>query len=110
VHGKEAFMLNSILETRKKIGGLYNITLQINDKEYLSIHEGLREDDAFELLQNYLRYRGDDGRVEDIKIKHDRNAHLITINADLYYDGNSKTEQPYQTHDYLHHEDRWRMD
>lgn len=95
-------MLNSILETRTLEDGLYNITLQISEKEYFSVYDSLNEDYAYELLENYLKYRSDDGRPEDIKLSHNKNQHLVMINADLYYTGNEKTEDMYNTHDYIH--------
>lgn len=94
-------MLNSILETRTLDNGLYNITLRINEDEYFSVYDSLNEEDASELLENYLKYRADDGRPEDIKMKHNKNEHLVTINADLYYTGNEKTEDMYNTHGYI---------
>jgi len=98
-------MLNSIVETRKVNEGLHNLTLQINEKDYFAFYEGLSEEDAEGLIRNYLLYHGDDGRPEDIKIKHNRNAHLVTINAALYYTGNEKTVRGYDQHDYLHEGD-----
>ncbi len=98
-------MLNSIVETRKVYEGLHNLTLQINEKDYFAFYNGLNEEDAKGLIRNYLLYHGDDGRPEDIKIKHNRNAHLVTINTDLYYTGNEKTVRGYGHHDYLHERD-----
>ncbi len=85
-------MMNSILETRSSVDiGLSNISLQIKDDEYFSVYEGLQENDAFELLNNYLKYRTDNGKPEDVRIKHDKNQHIIVINAVLHYIGNEKT-------------------
>ncbi|MGI6705363.1 MAG: hypothetical protein ACOX6S_03530 [Clostridia bacterium] len=95
-------MLNSIVETRKVYEGLHSLRLQINEKDYFAFYDGLNEEDAEGLIRNYLQYHGDDGRPEDVKIKHNRNTHLVTIHADLYYTGNEKTLRGYEQHDYLH--------
>jgi hypothetical protein len=94
-------MLNSILETRTAEDGLYNITLRINEDEYFSVYDYLDNEDASELLENYLKYRADDGRPKNIKLKHNKNEHIVTITADLHYLGNEKTEDMYNTHGYV---------
>lgn len=96
-------MLNGILETRRVADGLYNITLSINENDYFTFYDGLDEEIATELLEKYLRYRADDGRPENIKVRHNKNEHIVTINADLYYTDNEKTEDTYSTHDYIRH-------
>ena len=95
-------MLNSILETRNVENGLYRITLRINEEEYFNIYNTIDEADALEILKNYLEYKADDGRPVDIKLQHNKNQHLVTIDADLHYADNEKTESMYHTHDYIH--------
>jgi hypothetical protein len=94
-------MLNSIIETRIIRNGLYNITLEINEKDYFSVYKNLEEGQAYELLEKYLRYRGDDGRPEDIKIKHRKNVHTVIISSDLHYAENPKYVNPYQVHGHI---------
>lgn len=94
-------MLNSILEKRTVEGERHSITLDIHEKEYFTIYEDIGEDAAREILENYLRYRADDGRPEEIKVKHNKNEHLVSIRADLYYTDNQKTLDTYHVHDTL---------
>lgn len=94
-------MIYSVLETRRVADGLYNITLSINENDYFTFYDGLDEEAASDLLKNYLRYRADDGRPKDIKIRHNKNEHIVTINANLYYTGNEKTDDMYNMHGHI---------
>ena len=89
-------MLNSILETRERINGLYQITLHINDDTYFTFHDTLNEVDATELLEKYLIFKADGGRPDKVSIKHNKNEHVVIIKADLKYADNEKTEAIYQ--------------
>ena len=86
-------MLNSILETRIRDKDIYRLTLRINEEEYFSIYDSLDEVDAAGLLVNYLKYRSDDGRPEIYRLKHNKNEHMVIIEADLYYADNEKTQE-----------------
>lgn len=102
-------MLNSIFETRTQKDGLYKINLTIDEKEYFSVYEDVTEENAKEILDNHLLYRQDDGRADNIQIKHNKNEHLVTITADLHYTGNEKTEDMYNTHDYIREKGEMRV-
>ena len=102
-------MLNSIFETRSQKDGLYQINLKINEKDYFLVYEDVTEENAKEILDSYLLYRQDDGRVSNIQIKHNKNEHLIIITADLHYIGNEKTEDTYKTHDYVREKGKMRV-
>lgn len=86
-------MMNNILETRARKEGLYNITLEIPEKNYFDIYDGVYEKDAEDILKQYMVYRGDDGRPSDISIEHNKNSHIINIYANLHYEGNDHTQQ-----------------
>ena len=98
---EEFHMYNSILETRSFNDGVCRLTLQINENEYFSVYDSLSEEDASELVNNYLKYRVDDGRPENIELKHDRSNHIVTIETDLYYTDNEKTTEMLQAQGYL---------
>ncbi|HHY83253.1 MAG TPA: hypothetical protein GX505_11365 [Clostridiales bacterium] len=94
-------MYNSILESRKFENGVYQITLRISEDDYFSVYDALNEKDAAALLENYLKYRADDGRPENISLKYNKNEHMVTIQSDLHYLGNNKTEDMLQAHKYI---------
>jgi len=102
-------MLNSIFETRSQKDGLYQIKLTINENDYFSAYDGVTDENAQEILDNYLLYRQDDGKADNIQIKHNKNEHLVIITADLHYAGNEKTEDMYNTHDYIREKGEMRV-
>ena len=96
-------MLNSISERRVKLKNKYKLYLEVPEKEYLTIYDrNISEDNARDIISQYLNYHQDDGRVDSIEINHDKSNHSINIQADLYYVGNKHTEQdpipPYLNH------------
>lgn len=78
-------MYNSIREKRIKRQDMYQITLQMPEKDYFNIYDSVNEDAAREILENYLKYHLDDGKVDDIRISLNKNAHAVKINANLHY-------------------------
>ncbi|ABR49199.1 hypothetical protein Amet_3059 [Alkaliphilus metalliredigens QYMF] len=86
-------MLSAIFERRVKMEEGYKLHLEIPEKEYLNVYEDVNEKAASEILQQFLAYHQDDGRVEEIKIKHDRNNHTVNIHTHLNYLGNDHTAQ-----------------
>jgi hypothetical protein len=86
-------MISSIRENRIRRDELYEITLQMPENEYFDAYEGISVPAAEEILQNYLRYHQDDGRPENIHIKHNKNGHVINVTAELHYLGNDHSKQ-----------------
>ena len=94
-------MLNSILERRTLKDGLYGIELTLHENEYFMVYDNISQENAQEIVDNYLVRSQDDGRPDDIQIKHDKNQHIVTIQANLHYTGNDKTIYTPERHDYL---------
>ncbi|ADL07647.1 hypothetical protein [Thermosediminibacter oceani] len=92
-------MLNSIRETRAVKDGLHNIILEIPEKDYLTFYETISEENAHDILKQYLNYHQDDAVPSDVRIEHNKNAHTVNIYANLHYLGNEKTEPKYYTDD-----------
>jgi len=96
-------LLNSISERRIKLKDKYKLYLEIPEKEFLTVYDreiGVKN--ARDLLSQYLYYHRDDGRIEAVEIKHDKNNHSINIEAELWYVGNEHTVQEPRP-DYLNH-------
>ncbi|MCX7641129.1 MAG: hypothetical protein N2Z20_00660 [Elusimicrobiales bacterium] len=85
-------MLNRIRETRIQRDGLYEITLQIPEKEYFSVYDSVTEYNAIEILGNYLTKYQDDARFDNVRIKHNKNGHIVDIKAELHYLDNDHTD------------------
>lgn len=85
-------MFNSICERRMQSKGMYAVILQIPEDEYFTVYDTITDLSAKEIVENYLNYRGDDGRPEKISINHDPTNRLVSINLYLYYTGNDHTE------------------
>ncbi|HHW01516.1 MAG TPA: hypothetical protein GXX35_01640 [Thermoanaerobacterales bacterium] len=94
-------MLNSIRETRSVKGGLHSIILEIPEETYETFYENISEDNAMDILKQYLNYRQDDGVPQDVKIQHNRNAHTINIYANLHYLGNEKSSPKFYGDDVI---------
>ncbi|NLL71508.1 MAG: hypothetical protein GX238_10325 [Epulopiscium sp.] len=84
-------MINSILEKRMVNDGLHRIELQISANEYKKIYDDYNDEIAYEILNNHLQNRGDDGRPTNVQIRHEKNNNRIKIFADLHYLGNDHT-------------------
>lgn len=84
-------MLNSIRETRAVKEGLHNITLEIPEKIYNTFYDKINEDNAMNILEQYLNYHQDDGVPRNVKIKHIKGTHTVNIYADLHYLNNKKS-------------------
>lgn len=85
-------MFSSICERRMQSKGMYAVILQIPENEYFATYDSISDDAAHEIVTNYLKYRGDDGRADKVEIKQDKAGHIININLYLYYTGNDHTE------------------
>jgi hypothetical protein len=85
-------MFNSICERRMQSLGMYAVIMQIPEAEYFEVYDTLSDAVAEDIVVNYLRYHGDDGRPSDIKIRHDPTNHVVTINLFIHYTENDHTE------------------
>ena len=91
-------MLNSIFETRTQKDGLYKINLTIDEKEYF-----LYEDITRKMLKRFLITIYYTARMMEELIIYKSNIIKRAFSyyaADLHY-GNEKTEDMYNTHDYI---------
>ncbi|MDK2918279.1 MAG: hypothetical protein PWQ37_1012 [Candidatus Petromonas sp.] len=96
-------LLNSISERRIRLGDKYKLYLEVPEKEFLTVYSReISVKNGRDALSQYLNYHQDEARIDDVKIKHDKNNHSINIEADLYYVGNKHTDQnpvpPYLNH------------
>jgi hypothetical protein len=85
-------LYNSISERRMQSKGMYAVILQIPENEYFLVYDSISNAYAKEIVSNYLKYHSDDGRPDDIFIKHDKSGHLVNINMYLYYTDNPHTD------------------
>lgn len=98
-------LLNSISERRIKLKDRYKLYVEVPEKDFLiAYNEDINVENARDLLSQYLSYHQDDGRLEAVEIKHDKKNHSINIEADLYYIGNTHTQQEPRPN-YLNHLD-----
>jgi len=85
-------MQNSIVETRTRDeSGQYHIVLTVNEKDYEAVYNTVNNDIAREIITMYLENHGDDGRPDNIQIRHNKNMHMVEVMADLNYLGNEHT-------------------
>lgn len=85
-------MLNSICERRVRLKDKYKLHLEVPENDYLFTYDrSISVENASDILSQYLRYHQDDGRFNNVEIKHDKKHHIIKIEADLSYEGNGHT-------------------
>lgn len=89
-------MLNAIHESRLRDGNDFRVKLQIPEKEYFDVYDGISKDAAEEIINNYLQYHQDDGMPENVNIKHNKNNHVVNIEMDVRYIGNDYTKATYR--------------
>jgi len=94
-------MLNSIRETRTVKEGMHNIMLEIAEETYTTFYGNISEDNAMDILKQYLNYHQDDGVPRDVKMKHNRNTHTVNIYANLHYLDNEKSSPRYYADDVI---------
>lgn len=86
-------MRNSIRETRfKSKGGSYLSILEIAEEEFFKRFDRVDSEVADEIVSNYLIALEDDARTGDIKIKHDKDSQIISIQCQLDYVDNDHTD------------------
>ena len=98
-------MLDNILDQRIFKNGLYDVTLTLHEDEYFAVYDHISQENAKELVKNYLLRRQDDGRPENVQIKHNKNQRIVTIEAYLHYSDNEKTTYLPRSHDYLNYKE-----
>lgn len=97
-------MINSIIERRVKTNDKYKLYIEVPEEDYLLTYDrNISIENAKDILGQYLNVHQDDGRIENVEIKHDKNNHSINIKADLCYEGNDHTIAKY-TQNYLRSE------
>ncbi len=94
-----------MLESRISHEGLTQIILEMPEKDYFQMYGQLNDEIAKDLLQQYLLYHNDDGRMGRVKIYYDKNDHVVRISSFLQYLGNEKTTHMYEVDDYVHGSD-----
>jgi len=95
-------MLDSIRETRMVEGGMYKLVLEIPEDSYWNFYGDIEEEYAEDILNQYLQFRQDDGKPQEVAIEHDAYNHIINIKANLHYLGNEYTAQEYYNDDTIH--------
>ncbi|KRQ86793.1 hypothetical protein ABG79_01284 [Caloramator mitchellensis] len=85
-------MLNRIRDRRIERNGIYELTLQIPEDEYFSVYDSVTEYSATEIVGNYLAKYQDDARFDNVRIKHNKNGHVVDIKAELRYVDNDHTD------------------
>ncbi|CAH2214782.1 hypothetical protein [Tepidibacter aestuarii] len=86
-------MFTDIKEMRKKReNGIYDLTLEISEREYFKVYNEVDDKIADDLVQQYLVDVQDDGRFENVKIKHNKDRHTIRLTSELHYHDNDHTD------------------
>jgi hypothetical protein len=92
-------MLNSIYETRTRLDEGYHISLTIPKDEYKIIYGNIfSEENATDIINNYLQHKDDDGEPHNIKIYNHESSNVIEIEAQLNYIGNRHTDYTKSNH------------
>lgn len=82
-------MLNSIYEERLRTDDGYHISLSIPRDEYIMVYgNGLKKENAEELVSKYLESKDDDGDPRNINVFDYPESNIVNIEADLNYIGN----------------------
>ena len=78
--------MDNMLDMRKRMDdGTYDLTLLIGDNTYFNFYESINTDAAKDVVRNYLFDNDDDADYKDVTIDHNKNRHIVTINAKLDY-------------------------
>lgn len=81
--------MDNMSEMRNKLNdGNYNLTLEIGEKTYFQIYEDINNRSAENVVRSYLRENTDDAEFSDLKIKHNRDKHTVSVCAKLSYSNN----------------------
>ena len=91
-------MFNSVRETRMQRNGMTSMNLEMSEEDFFTIYNDLSQDVASDIVDQYLIYRGDDGRAANIQISHNPGSSIVSISANLQYLGNDKTDYPSGRH------------
>ena len=78
--------MDNMLDMRKRMDdGTYDLTLLIGDNTYFNFYESINTDAAKDVVRNYLFDNDDDADYKNVTIDHNKNRHIVTINAKLDY-------------------------
>ncbi|MFW6015452.1 MAG: hypothetical protein ACOCRK_03380 [bacterium] len=86
-------MLNNIYEERqRKEDGSYHMSLSIPRDDYLVVYGSqINDSNANDIVTQYLQYKEDDGRANNVMIFDYTDSDIINIEADINYTGNDHT-------------------
>ncbi|SHG94967.1 hypothetical protein [Tepidibacter thalassicus] len=86
-------MFTNIKEMRKKReNGIYDLTIEIPEREFFKVYDSVNNNAADDLLRQYLVDVQDDARFDNVKIKHNKNRHTIRLTSELSYYKNEHTD------------------
>ncbi len=86
-------MFNTMKEMRrKKENGIYDLTLEIAEKDYFETYENVDNRAAKDIMNQYLSHVQDDARFQNAKIHHNRNRHTVRLTSELHYLKNDHTD------------------
>lgn len=86
-------MLDRIRETRfRSKDDSYLSILEISEEDFFDVYDRTDVEVAREIVADYLLEREDDGRPNNIEIKHDKVNKIISIQYGLSYVGNDHTD------------------
>lgn len=87
-------LLNSIAERRLRLDDGYKIFLDMAEEEFMMIYDDkITNENAKDVLNQFLLYHQDDGRAKNVEIIHDKVNNMIKIEANLSYDNNDHTDE-----------------
>ncbi len=82
---------NNVIERRFVDKGNHRLVLEMSANEYKQDYDEFNDDYAMNILESYLQFRGDDGRVEVAKIEYDPKVDIVRIYAKVNYLDNDHT-------------------
>ena len=71
-------VMDNMKEMRNKVqDGKYNLTLEVAEGAYFGTYDDVDTKSGEDLVRNYLRSNSDDANFNDIKIKYNKNRHIL---------------------------------
>lgn len=83
---------DNIIEKRTVNNGFHSLMLEISADDYKRVYDEFNKDIAYEIVNNHLENRGDDGKALDVRIQPNNKDNIVRIFADVHYLGNDHTE------------------
>ena len=85
--------MDNMREMRSKIkDGKYNLTLEVSEGTYFKTYDDVDTKSGEDLVRNYLRSNSDDANFNDIKIKYNKNKHMVKVTTELDYRNNEYSD------------------